>query len=113
MPSVCYISIYIIQNGFYSYLVLILLHCIRNLLAYVAALFVAGFSNCPIYVALMRRQGTPNLLVVQWNQPLQNYHISRLIFTFFSLIELLFCCFLSVVCEAQLHICVSNWVNYI
>ena len=43
--SVCYIPNYYLQNCVYLCLVLLLLQSIGNLLAYVAALFVASISR--------------------------------------------------------------------
>ena len=62
MPSVCYVPNYNTQNSVYLYLVPLVLHCIGNLLAYVAALCIYKFGlvfvNCQGDVAQMREEGT-------------------------------------------------------
>ena len=61
---VSYVANYYMQNCVYLYLVPLLLYGIGNLLAYVAALFVARVCNLSVLVAQMRGKETINLLVV-------------------------------------------------
>ena len=69
MLPACYIPKYYLQSCVYLYLVPILPHRIGNLLAYIAALFVAKFCNLSTVRGEDARSGDPVLLVVGSNPP--------------------------------------------